>query len=302
MAETLRELFDEMMSDEPPLRTTSESAAAAGRRLQVRRRALWTATGAALTVVLATAVPTLALSGGSGARTAVLGSASASGTPSVVPSGGPSGTARPTVSAAPDPRVQQFQHCPGTTRYPNFDYADGSVLPNVDRAAAAVQAAGPGIAPGRQFILRVHSYFTSTQKLAGHPQNALIFDVGDDDGFGFVSFQMLVQKGPTPQQWAQYEMDAQNECHEVMRRDYPDGSVAIHIVPTNADEVAASTQVYYYSVKGYMLNMGAYIEGWSASDDPATPPPPPPLPVRQRGHLPLTVAQLMELADVIAHS
>jgi hypothetical protein len=301
MADKLRELFDDMVSGEPPMRTTTDSAVAAGRRLRVRHRAMWTVAATALTVALFIAVPTLAVTG----RSAVGPAASATGTapPRPTSTGVPTPATTPAPTASPaDAGITQFRHCPQPTTYPSFEFKDGSLLPNVDKAAAAVQTAGPTVAPGKQFILRVHQYFTDTQKIAGHPQNALIFDVGDADGYGFVSFQMLVQKGPTPQEWADNEMDSQSACVDVTRRDYADGSIAISIGPTSAAQAASSLQVYYYSVKGYMLNIGAYTEGWSASDDPATPPPPPPRPVRRPGNLPLTVAQLMTLADVIAHS
>jgi hypothetical protein len=43
-----------------------------------------------------------------------------------------------------------------------------------------------------------------------------------------------------------------------------------------------------------------FTQAWSASEDPATPPPPPPLPVR--GTMPLTINQVMAIADVLAHS
>jgi hypothetical protein len=57
--------------------------------------------------------------------------------------------------------------------------------------------------------------------------------------------------------------------------------------------------VWYFAAGGFTMNIGMFPQAWSASEDPATPPPPP-LPVR--GVMPLTINQVMAIADVVAHS
>jgi hypothetical protein len=49
------------------------------------------------------------------------------------------------------------------------------------------------------------------------------------------------------------------------------------------------------------MNINTYTEGWSTSSDPNVPAPPPPLPVRADYDLPMTVGQVMALADLVAH-
>ena len=49
------------------------------------------------------------------------------------------------------------------------------------------------------------------------------------------------------------------------------------------------------------MNIGMFPQGWSSSSsDPTVAPPPSALPVL--GHPPLTIAQVMDVADAVAHS
>src|SRR6185436_1554580 len=69
-------------------------------------------------------------------------------------------------------QVARSHYCPSTAPRAHLgtSTSDGSVLPDVERAAAAVIAAAPRIAPGKQFILRVHEYTASSQKFLNRPQ------------------------------------------------------------------------------------------------------------------------------------
>jgi hypothetical protein len=295
MADVLRELFDEMVADEPPLRTTTDSAAAAGRRLRARRRTLWTVAGAAAAVALVTAVPTLA---STGRPPPPVGPPSVSAP--VTTTAGP--TAPPTPSAIAtdiEGQVVHSHYCPSTAPRVLLDTttSDGSVLPNVERAAAAVMAAAPRIAPGKQFVLRVHQYTASSQKFVNRPQVALIFDVGDARGYGFLSFQIYTELGVPASGRAQWELDGHTTCIDVQRRDFADGSVAVNESDASGPN---STKVYYFAARGYDMNIDALSEPWTTSTGPESTPTPSTLPPRTS--VPLTVAQIMALADVVAHA
>src|SRR5262245_22354015 len=171
MADVLKELFDEMVAGEPPLRTTTESAAAAGRRLRARRRTLWTVAAAAAAVAFVTAVPTLAATGRP---------APPVGPPSLT---APTVTAAPTASPSPDLDclIVRSNHGPSTAPrpQPTTSPSDASSRPDAGRPAPAGLAAAPRIAPGKQFIPRVHDYVASSEKWQHRPQVMLTFDVAD---------------------------------------------------------------------------------------------------------------------------
>jgi hypothetical protein len=291
MADTLRELFEQMVADEPPLRTTSDSAAAAGRRLRARRRAGWAAAGAALAVLLLTAVPTLAATGRPAPS---LGSPTAITTPA--PSSEP---LTPTAVSATEPQAAGSPYCPSSAQrsHVNTRTSDGSILPNVDRAAAAVLAAAPSIAPGKQFILRLHEYTAAGEKGNAWPRVALIFDVGDALGYGFLSFEIYPEQGVSAAERAQWGLDGHVSCFDVQRRDFADGSVAV-------DEPEPSTfgftKVYYYAARGYDMNIDAHTEPWTTGPGPNDIPTPSTL--SPRASVPLTVLQIMDLADALAHA
>jgi hypothetical protein len=191
------------------------------------------------------------------------------------------------------------QYCPSTAPRAqlNTSTSDGSVLPDVERAAAAVLAAAPRIAPGKQFVLRVHDYIASTEKFVNRPQVALIFDVGDASGYGFLSFQMYTEQGVSAAGRAQWELDGHTACLDVQRRDFTDGSVAVN----ESDGTGPSaTKVYYFAARGYDMNIDALSEPWTTSTGPEAARTPSTLP--PRNSVPLTVAQIMALADVVAHA
>ena len=145
----------------------------------------------------------------------------------------------------------------------------------------------------------MHSYIPTSDKWKDRPQVALIFDVGDADGYGFLSFQIYTEQGVPASERAQWELDGHRSCIDVQRRDYPDGSVAVHD-PEGSEVSTAFSKVYYFSARGYDMNIDIEAEAWSTSTGPNDTPTPSTL--RPRGSVPLTVAQIMELADVVAHA
>jgi hypothetical protein len=275
VTDRLRDLFDELVAAEPPLRTTPGDAAAAGRRLRRRDRTLWTAVGTALAVTTLVVVPRTWSPGPSDSDTAAA-------SPSTGPS--PAGTALVLTT---------YHACPAPPAL--LPQTDGSVLPDPDRAVAAVLAAARRIAPGMTFINRLATRLDQTPKWEGTPVLALIFDVGDDDGFGAVNLQVRPEVGATPAIRAR-SLNV-SECVDVIRHDFPDGSVAIHYAYGPPAAEASVTHVWYYGVGGTTMNIGMFPQPWASSDDLTTPPPLP-----ARGRMPLTISQVMEVADVVAHA
>jgi hypothetical protein len=297
MADELRELFEQMVADEPPLRTTTDSATAAGRRLRARRRAGWAVAGAALAVMLVAAVPTLAATGRPVSPVGLPGSRTVRPTPFVT-----SAPARPTptpTDPSSDPQVVSSRYCPSTAPRTQLSTktSDGSILPDADKAAAAVVAAAPRIAPGKQFILRVHLYLANSAKWTDRPQVEIIFDVGDGLGYGFLGFQIYTEQGVTAAERATWELDGHVSCFQVQRRDYSDGSVAVNDPDSSAPGLE---KVYYFAARGYDMNIDAHTEPWTTSTGPNDIPTPSTLP--PRSSVPLTVSQIMALADVVAHA
>ncbi len=136
-------------------------------------------------------------------------------------------------------------------------------------------------------------------KFQGRPWLALIFDVGDDAGYGAINLQILPESVADPSDRAGRGANV-SECVDGWRHDFADGSVAIHYPYGSPAGEATVTHVWYFAAGGFTMNIGMFPQAWSASEDPATPPPPPPLPMR--GTMPLTINQVMAIADVVAHS
>jgi hypothetical protein len=76
--------------------------------------------------------------------------------------------------------------------------------------------------------------------------------------------------------------------------------VAVYYPSGPPAQEAQVTQVWYFARAGYTMNIGMFPQGWSSSSDPTVAPPPSALPVL--GHLPLTIAQVMDVADAVGHS
>jgi hypothetical protein len=306
MTDRLREVFDDMLADEPPLRTDPDEAEQAGRRLRQRHRTLWTITGAALAATLVVAVPTFILplrSGGAGLFVAASApsstGASAAGTASLAPP-----TAVPaTPTAVPAPSTDElyrYEHCPANPAPYTEDNRDGSVLPDPDRSSSAVMASANAIAPGEEFIVFMSQRITSAEKLAGIPQVVLIFDVGNSRGYGSVNLQILPDKTGTPAERAENELDRLNDCVTVQRRDFSDGSVAVYYPYGPASQEAEVTHVWYFAQAGYTMNIGEFPHGYPTATDPNTPATPSSR--KPRGSMPLSITQVMQLAHVVANS
>jgi hypothetical protein len=296
MTDELRTAFDDLLVGEPPLRTSAHDALAHGRRLRSRQRAVWTSAGTALAVVAVAFVPQV-INTGTPADPAALQTSTEPSSIEPSPSApGPIGPS-PTPPAADFLQVNPFRVCPSAapTDFPN----DGSMLPDPERAAAAVLAAAPRIAPGLTFITRAAAGFGQQPKFEGKPWVALIFDVGDDAGYGAINLQIRPEIIADPSDRALRGANV-SSCVDGWRHDFADGSVAIHYPYLSAQGEATVTHVWYFAAGGYSMNIGMFPGGWSASENPETPPPPPPLPVR--GSMPLTINQLMAVADVVAHS
>jgi hypothetical protein len=303
MTDRLRELFDDMLADEPPLRTSPDEAEAAGRRLRTRYRTLWTVAGAALAAVVLTVGPAVALPRTApvtpaaqrtpGASPALSLADSVPGDPPTVPS---------PPSAAPSSALDSYQHCPADPAPYTVDNTDGSVLPDPDRAVAAVQSAAGKLAPGLKFMVNLSGLVLPAkgEKMAGIPYVYLVFDVGNDQGFGSLNLQLVPDKTGTAADRAESMLDSAGACVQVQRRDYLDGSVAISYPQGSPQQEAMVTQIWYFAQAGYTMNIGLFPQAWPTATDPNVPAIPSSLPAL--GHLPLSISQVTDLADVVAHS
>ncbi len=294
MTDELRRAFDDLVAGEPPLRTSAEDTVARGRRRRGGQRALWTGLGAALAVAAVVGVPQV-IRPAAGPTSPAARATSADPSPTAAASTSPS----PSPATADFPEVNPFRVCPSVA--PTERPTDGSMLPDLDRAAAAVLAAAPSIAPGKTFITRAAERFEQQPKFQGTPWLALIFDVGDDAGYGAINLQILPESIADPSDRAQRGANV-SSCVDGWRHDFADGSVAIHYPYGSPEGESTVTHVWYFAAGGFTMNVGMFPHGWSESEDPSTPPPPPPLPLPVRGVMPLTINQVMAIADVVAHS
>jgi hypothetical protein len=297
MTDPLRELFEDLVADEPPLRTTAETTAAAGRRLSRRNRRLWTATGTAAIVAALVVLPQVWRPAGSG-QTA--------GRPTAVPSAVVSGSAAPTATptptlTAPTPtpsalNLQPYQVCPNPM--PPYYGTDSSLLPHLAAAETAVLAAAPRIAPGLDFRVNAVSNTSVGQpKLNGAPVENLIFDVGDGSGYGSLIFQITVDTRAPAAVRATQNANT-DHCVEGLRQDFADGSVALYYSIGQPDE-STSKQLWYYGAAGITMNIGEENQGYGM---PASTAPLPPSTLPPRASVPLTIEQVFLLADVVAHA
>lgn len=285
MTDRLRELFDDMLSGEPPLQTTSADTEAAGKRLRRQRQTLWTVVAAVLAVALIAVAPVLAGRSrpGAGAGSPAVASATLTVTPgpaTPAPTSAPTALVSRTAPAAAGVQLSPSPYCPASPIGYTADQTDGSVLPAPDRAVAAVKVAAQAIVPRLQFILRYDALIPPSAKMPGIPQLAIIFDVGDDDGFGSINFQILPEVGPSPSLRAKASLSRLDQCEPVQRETFRDGSVALYYPYGPSIQEREVTHVWYYAARGFTMNIGAFSQGWSSSDDPNKAAPPPALPIR----------------------
>jgi hypothetical protein len=297
MTDPLRELFDDLVADEPPLRTTADTTAAAGRRLRRRNRTLWTATGSAAIVAALVVLPQVWRPAGSGLTagrpttvplTVVTGSAVPRPTPTVT-------TPTPTPSTL---GLRAYQVCPNPM--PPHYGTNSSLLPHLAAAETAVLAAAPRIAPGLDFRVNpVSNTSVGQPKLNGAPEENLIFDVGDASGYGGLSFQITVDT-TAPAAVRATQMANTDHCVDGLRQDFADGSVALYYSIGQPDE-STTKQLWYYGAAGITMDIGEENQAFGASASPSTgllvPSTLPP-----RAAVPLTIEQVFLLADVVAHA
>jgi hypothetical protein len=298
MTDRLREIFDDMLADEPPLRTNPDEAESAGRRLRKRHRTLWTVAGAALSATLVAAGPSL-LPFGHAAAPYLPGAASADILLSEAPPS-PAFSISPPTAMPSTEQLATTRHCPADIAPFIVDNRDGSVLPDPDRAAQAVVAAAVRIAPGEKILVNMTGRIETSETSPGVPQVHLVFDIGNERGYGSVNLQLIADKSGTPQERAESALDRTGECVDVQRRDYPDGSVAMYYPYGPPAQEAEVTHVWYFARAGYNMNIGVLTMAWSSSSDPNTTPVPSALP--PLGYQPLSISQVMDLANVVAES
>jgi hypothetical protein len=298
MTDPLRELFDDLVANEPPLRTTADATAAAGRRLTRRNRTLWTATGTAVIVAALAVLPQVWRPAGSG-----LTAGHPTAFPSSVVSASHVPTAQPTPTPTPTPTLsattlalQAYQVCPHPM--PPHYGTDASLLPHLGAAEAAVLAAAPRIAPGLDFRVNAVSNASVGQpKFNGAPVENLIFDVGDASGYGSLSFQITVDTSASAAVRATQNANT-SQCVDGLRYDFADGSVALYYSVGQPDE-STTKQLWYYGAAGITMNIGEQNQGYGT---PASTVPLPPSTLPPRASVPLTIEQVFLLADIVAHA
>ena len=295
MRDAIRELFDTMLVDEPPVGTTAGEIRHRGQQRLHRRRML-VAAGSALAVGV-TATAAVAYVPGRGLLTSW---PAASGSPDASPSGqvAPSPTPVPADTAA----VQPFEipHCDGDGTPKLLANTDGSVLPDPGRAAQAVLDAAATIAPGRTFRVVTAERVDSSEKHPGMPRLHLIFDVTDARGAGSINLEVFPQTGMTAAERATIDERAKpfSNCTPATRTDFPDGAVGLEYLAFGTGEPSDSVQhTYYYSPDGFDINAGAFLTPWSStltrSPDLSGQP-------RARTSMPLTTGEVLDICRVVA--
>jgi hypothetical protein len=301
VTDKLHELFDQMVVGEPPLRVTADGVAYRGRRRQARRRT-WMVTGSAVLAVGALAGTAVAWDRPAGpVRTPFAGPPPATG--AARQSAGP-GTPPPEIPRCPAPDAPLVM----------LDDTDGSVLPDPQRAAQAVLAAAPAIAPGRTFqLVRAEKLRSSPKHDA--PREYLIFDVGDADGHGSINLEIIPQRGRSPGERAEHDVRARPfaNCTDAGRRFFPDGSVGLTYVPFGTGRPSDTVlHARYYGAGDVDVNAGCFQTRWVESSRSAGPPVgaqipepdgadpdrPVPTPADARTTMPLTPDQMLDLAAV----
>jgi hypothetical protein len=227
VTERLRELFEAMVLDEPPLRTTPQATADAGRRRLRRGRTVWAVAGAALVVAVVAALPQAGLTSTAG--------------PSAH---GPTADASTGPTSAPTLALQSFRVCPG-----NAAQSSGpeDVLPDPAVAMAALLAAGSRVAPDRTFVAGEASL--SHVKLGGVAHVEITVDVAD----GSLIFSIYPDAEPVAERTASGTNIS--ACVDGSSHDFPDGSVALFYPIGHEDTVM---HIWYYAASGFTMNIGMF--------------------------------------------
>jgi hypothetical protein len=279
MSNLINEAFVSMLSDEPPMQLTVDGVCRRGRRGAHQRRVL---TVAGLSVVMAGTAATAAI--------AVQGVGEG-----IAPSAGtPTSAASPTPSRTPRALVLEIPHCDGDGRATDPPDKDGSALPDPERAAAAVLAAAPSIAPGRSFRLVTAERDDTSLKAAGIPRVHLIFDVGTDEGVGSLNLEILAQKDGTPAQRAASDLAAKpfSNCIPAARTDFPDGSVGLTYTAFGTGAPSDTVQHVTYYATGLDIDAGLFLEYWHLNETTRALPP--------VTTMPLAPDEVLAIARVVA--
>ena len=289
MRDAIRELFDALLVDEPPVGTTAGQIQHRGQQRLHRRRML-VAAGSALAVGV-TATAAVAYVPGRGLLVA---------SPAASLGGGV--TASPTPAPTDTPAVQPFEipHCDGDGTPKLLANTDGSVLPDPARAAQAVLDAAATLAPGRKFRIVTAERVNSSEKLPGMPRLYLIFDVTDGRGTGSINLEVFPQSGMTAAERATIDQRAKpfSNCTPATRTDFPDGAVGLEYVAFGTGGPSDSVQhTYYYSPNGFDINAGAFLTPWSSTATPSPEPSDQPI---ARTSMPLTSGEVLAICRVVA--
>jgi hypothetical protein len=230
-----------------------------------RGRTVWTVAGAALVVAAAVVLP-------QALRTTTAAAPTGSG-----PTADP--TARATALA-----LQAYRVCPSAA---HLIEGDASVLPDPQTAMAALLAAGALISSEQTFIARLA--YRSAVKVAGVPHDELLVDVGDAAGYGSLALEIYPENDVAPAQRAARGANV-SSCVDGQRYEFPDGSVGLYYPYGPPEREATLTHVWYFAAGGYTMNIGMAPEVQGSSPLPA------------RVSMPLSIAQVMLLADAVARA
>jgi hypothetical protein len=295
----MREIFDAILADEPPIGTTAARVRQRGRQRMHRRRTLMAA-GSAVAVGM-TASAAIAYVPGNGL---LVGSPATNGSPDG--SSAPSGVVAPPVTPGPidtaAPQRFEIPHCDGDGTPKLLANTDGSVLPDPAMAAESVLDAAPTIAPGRTFRMVSAERVDSSEKHPGMPRLYLIFNVTDAHGTGSINLEVFPQTGMTASERATIDERARpfSNCDPATRTDFPDGAVGLEYTAFGTGHPIDSVQhTYYYSPDGFDINAGAFLTPWDQVVSAS------PLPSGQLGartSMALTSAEVLAVCRVVALS
>jgi hypothetical protein len=224
----LRELFEEMLLDEPPLRTTAEATADDGRRMIRRSRTLWTIAGTAMLVALVAMLP----SAFGASRQDPTGDAPTADGSSTAPLPGPTGLT-----------LRDESICPSAARTYG---GDNSLLPDPAAAMAALLAAGRRVAPALAFVAR----------LAGHDsaQSVMVsVDIADSSGHRSLNIEIRVEAASPAERIA--HISQLGSCVDGKRYDFSDGSVGLYFPSGSPAQEAMLMHVWYFSVRGLTMDI-----------------------------------------------
>ncbi len=290
MRDTVRELFDALLANEPPIRTTAGEVRQRGRQRLHRRRMLVAAGSAVAAGVTASAA--VAYVPGHGPPVGSLAISVSS-----------DGSAAPSEVVVPSAtRVQQrfeIPRCDGDGTPKLLANTDGSVLPDPAVAASAVLDAAATIAPGRTFRKVSAERVGSSEN---HPRLSLIFDVTDARGTGSIDLEVFPQTGMTAAERATIDERAKpfSNCSPATRTDFPDGAVGLEYTAFGTGEPNESVQhTYYYSADGFDIDAGAFLTPSSPTLTPSTNASGQ---ARARTSMPLTSSEVLAVCRVVALS